>query len=84
MKPLILSIILIQILILLITKIKKYFLQIPHENSKRKLVNSHSQKLTKFNVNNINNMKSMNNNNFILAYGGNKASSPNINSYTST
>ena len=64
---------------------KIYFPQVPHENEKRKLVNSHSQNLKKFNINNINNMKSMNNNNnFILAYRDNKASSPNINSYTST
>ena len=65
---------------------KKYFPQVPHENEKRKLVNSYSQKLKKFNINNINDLISMknNNNNLILAYRDNKASSPNINSYTTT
>ena len=62
---------------------KIYFPQVSHENEKRKLVNSYSVKLKK-NINKINNMKSMNNNNFILSYQDNKASSPNINSYTST
>ena len=61
-----------------------YFPQVPHEIEKRKLVNSFSQKLKRININNINNMNSLDNINLILAYRDNKASSPNINSYTNT
>jgi len=63
---------------------KIYFPQVPHENEKRKLVNSYSQKLKKFKINNIKSMNNIGNNNFILAYRDNKSSSPKVNSYTTT